>query len=122
MRISDWSSDVCSSDLLQIGYDRLAGRMAEPVPLADDPALLVERGDPEAVGLPIEVYPAEIVFLGEVPRAVVHGVAVVDRKGVELVAGAGVVDVAGRLAVGKGKRPVEGGRGDRKSTRLNSSH
>src|SRR3546814_1703500 len=72
MRISDWSSDVCSSDLT-----------------------------------------AEVVLLSEIPGAVVHGVLRVDLEGVELIPGAGIVDVAGGLAVGEGEGPVERCRSDR---------
>src|SRR3546814_8356448 len=36
MRISDWSSDVCSSDLARIGHRRRRGNAARPVAPAHD--------------------------------------------------------------------------------------
>src|SRR3546814_5966875 len=55
MRISDWSSDVCSSDLLEIEQRRdlrrvaLEHRIAEPRVVPDDPGALRRRwiGDQE---------------------------------------------------------------------------
>src|SRR3546814_962049 len=44
MRISDWSSDVCSSDLAGLGVDREAGHGAGEL-LRVDAELAVEGGD-----------------------------------------------------------------------------
>src|SRR3546814_17935192 len=40
MRISDWSSDVCSSDLADEGGERLAGNVGAPFETAGEPAFL----------------------------------------------------------------------------------
>src|SRR3546814_20968741 len=42
MRISDWSSDVCSSDLLTAFYCRFSGRLDEPTEIAG-PAVSIGR-------------------------------------------------------------------------------
>src|SRR3546814_14142987 len=47
MRISDWSSDVCSSDLLHP-----CRRTAEPQPVGGEPPDLGPRGPPEGAPLP----------------------------------------------------------------------
>src|SRR3546814_16568846 len=92
---------------LQRGHERGAARFAAPVALADDLALLVHRRDLQAVAARVEIDTAEVVLLSEIPGAVVHGVLRVDLEGVELIPGAGIVDVAGGLAVGEGAGPVE---------------
>src|SRR3546814_738553 len=92
---------------LQLGHERGAARFAAPVALADDLALLVHRRDLQAVAARVEIDTAEVVLLSEIPGAVVHGVLRVDLEGVELIPGAGIVDVAGGLAVGEGEGPVE---------------
>src|SRR3546814_5218601 len=99
MRISDWSSDVCSSDLARMGHPVLR-RRADPVPdpTAPEIRLLVEdmletMGDAGGTGLAAPQV--------HVPLRLV------------------VFFVAGRRAA------LEDGVGraeDRKSTRLNSSH
>src|SRR3546814_12129400 len=48
MRISDWSSDVCSSDLVDIGFDVARGTgIAVPIPDAANVTRLVD--DPKVV-------------------------------------------------------------------------
>src|SRR3546814_1050336 len=105
MRISDWSSDVCSSDLdlwiLPVDVEHV-GVVAHPADAALDAQLVVAHGV-GLVGGPGRV-------LGEVAggrRAVGAAAAVAfGHGGVELVVGA------------EEPRHVA----DRKSTRLNSSH
>src|SRR3546814_5981863 len=103
MRISDWSSDVCSSDLLLqddgIGHPVTAGGIAE------------HGGD----------------ALGPVWRRPVHGDEVREVVRDDLVVGVDDEAVArvadGRqLLEGHEADPVELAAPDRKSTRLNSSH
>src|SRR3546814_13005391 len=51
MRISDWSSDVCSSDLVALGVDRVSPKadVARELGLDDvQPAVVVEVGDVRA--------------------------------------------------------------------------
>src|SRR3546814_5209781 len=86
---------------LQRGHERGAARFAAPVALADDLALLVHRRDLQAVAARVEIDTAEVVLLSEIPGAVVHGVLRDDLEDVELIPGAGIVDVAGGFAVGR---------------------
>src|SRR3546814_2029585 len=51
MRISDWSSDVCSSDLF--GHRHRMRRSDSPAPVARTPRL---RGFPDSAALPLPVY------------------------------------------------------------------
>src|SRR3546814_8586899 len=54
MRISDWSSDVCSSDLIELGVVEVdlggAAGHVEPVFGADAPVLLVDGAEARDVG------------------------------------------------------------------------
>src|SRR3546814_5685558 len=114
MRISDWSSDVCSSDL--------------PAPLAIaarcDPRRGEKPGEPEAATDRDELPP--VLRLGSVAadhrRVLVPEQAVVGDQ-----LRTGVLDHGLRLPVHAGADGRRGGqvdqrRKDRKSTRLNSSH
>src|SRR3546814_4688155 len=100
MRISDWSSDVCSSDLFMDGEDRY-GTSRDTAPFASSPAYLLHRlvadepdvGDAQALGAG-EHFGDVLVFDQLV------------RPDVKL----GLLGGVGRLQQ------------DRKSTRLNSSH
>src|SRR3546814_9762196 len=99
MRISDWSSDVCSSDLLvadPLQAARLAGRGGGPL----DGAQAVEE---------------EVLHDGprlRLPEWRVNRLLAVDL----------VVGLVERLVVGAQRRAELGEQEDRKSTRLNSSH
>src|SRR3546814_9924369 len=94
MRISDWSSDVCSSDLDEVGVDPqvedfLEGKEPVRIPAA-------ERGDERRARRAGRARRGDEAVRREMDDAIVGKVgAVLDRR------------------VGKG---------DRKSTRLNSSH
>src|SRR3546814_2893616 len=112
MRISDWSSDVCASDLEQAGPSTVPGEVVL------GPAEVVDAAvGPEAHGL-LE-HPAAVVALlaDEHERVVLHA----DRRVEPAEAGAGLAGQAPRrLGLAHRTdppRPVE-----RKSTRLNSSH
>src|SRR3546814_2066293 len=121
MRISDWSSDVCSSDLHAVAGDEAR----ETLTGADE-----QGGGSIAIG--------EFVFGGRTRASLLRGgdqraAAIGRTESLDQGAGAGLLarpdverqhgiwqrqrflDDAGILAVG-------GGRADRKSTRLNSSH
>src|SRR3546814_6885763 len=99
MRISDWSSDVCSSDLLVIA--RIA----------------VQR----VVAVGVGIVAMENVIARPARHVVAAGLAVEDvvivSAGHPVAAAAAIEDVVARAA-------VDGivAREDRKSTRLNSSH
>src|SRR3546814_4727560 len=101
MRISDWSSDVCSSDLLEHGglvlLQRQPGRC------------LLERGTGLALvgGGGFQLLVRGVVRGGELAVAL------------QVVVGAGEIG-AGAFDAGVGF--TDGGLLDRKSTRLNSSH
>src|SRR3546814_5506329 len=86
LRISDWSSDVCSSDLLGRRFRDRVGAVRH----LDDVA-----GD------------------GGVPP---------DAGSVRCCPGAAVADGAARYLSARGTHLRDGAMGDRKSTRLNSSH
>src|SRR3546814_8553995 len=107
LRISDWSSDVCSSDLHQVRReDReiciLTGRQrALDVPLAGKPRGPL-RPEPER-GLPVE-----------------HVLLAVERHAAERLAGRQPVEADPGIVGGDTRRVGPGT--DRKRTRLNSSH
>src|SRR3546814_2787085 len=92
MRISDWSSDVCSSDLLELGWQEIE------LPLTTEDDLHgFDRGRPTAVAREDEAQPD-----------------IATRRG-------GDVEVEPcRIVVARG--PLCWFAVDRKSTRLNSSH
>src|SRR3546814_3508821 len=50
MRISDWSSDVCSSDLLTLGHCLLGSFLATPCPLPDWDGVLAASSDSSLPG------------------------------------------------------------------------
>src|SRR3546814_1887835 len=90
MRISDWSSDVCSSDLFADRYFLLAIH-------SDSPINLSENGSTEPIPGQDSKETRSQALLGS------HGIGEVKPRRQEV----------------PGNRQV---RGDRKSTRLNSSH
>src|SRR3546814_2390130 len=104
MRISDWSSDVCSSDL--VGW-ALLGWMLLTLAILDWRHFWL----PDALTLPL-------AFLGLTIGLWSTDVALIDRI-IGAVAGYGAL-----LGISGGYRLFRGreGLGDRKSTRLNSSH
>src|SRR3546814_6383479 len=109
VRISDWSSDVCSSDLLAAGHGD--GAMVEIHPEDEVERVLQHIAGAHVVGQ------SRVAETGVLFRAR-H--ALVDRDAVVIGDMANEMqDVAQRLA-----RSVAGQDdiGDRKSTRLNSSH
>src|SRR3546814_13716039 len=83
MRISDWSSDVCSSDLLALGWFAVAREPAEREPYREhghdqDGGKNVQIGSPKTVrstNLP----PARPVDKGNILAA--HAVSVIAEKG-----------------------------------------
>src|SRR3546814_3196651 len=108
MRISDWSSDVCSSDLPDFEVERLAGRKAHVAGAQQDAAI----GQAELL---------QDIF-GGIHHALVLRLRLLGRGDgdeldlVELM----LADHAARVAAGRARLRPEAG--DRKSTRLNSSH
>src|SRR3546814_2871980 len=103
MRISDWSSDVCSSDLLDL------------IPAAGVPA----TSDAAA-----PAFPRAAESAGEVlGRLTLPGLGITGARGCLSLRRAR--DVSSRMAVGlsaRGSSLSLGSERDRKSTRLNSSH
>src|SRR3546814_4527491 len=97
MRISDWSSDVCSSDLLELIFEAAGNRALDAQPRTAQFVRKAQRG---------------IGYRG--PRANVTGVDQYSSARFEAPAAFGA-DLGRAL-------PFHLGRGDRKSTRLNSSH
>src|SRR3546814_4717895 len=68
MRISDWSSDVCSSDLLVQGATRGDGTTGEDISanvrtIADLPKLLKGKGWPDLLEVRGEVYMSRRAFM-----------------------------------------------------------
>src|SRR3546814_5869861 len=120
MRISDWSSDVCSSDLdfAVNPAPRLVWNASASAPIGFwriDPRARIDRGDMVLVQTPDSVrqlaarrhyLPANVPLLKSVAA----------RKGSEVCALGPAIFIDGRLTATRKK--VE----DRKSTRLNSSH
>src|SRR3546814_2098495 len=106
MRISDWSSDVCSSDLLH------------------EQALRVTQAGDHAIA-------AEAAHFEELCGQVIAEAAAISQTAAALARIDVAAALAERAAEGGWTRPlmtdepmfdVKGGRQDRKSTRLNSSH
>src|SRR3546814_4700624 len=116
MRISDWSSDVCSSDLVRVGP-------RQPHAAAHDRGEDIEKGEPHGFGegeICVEITFEMIVE--DAADAAMHlavgDVEILVRPLPEAWIMIGIVRVARGL-----HRGVEiGGILDRKSTRLNSSH
>src|SRR3546814_4488800 len=110
MRISDWSSDVCSSDLARIDLETERAIDAEVVPVGDKDEGTPVRGRAEAGddGGPIggDLKPVEALEVGGV--AELRAILVSGRA-------AEVDDVGHGLLLLRDHK-------DRKSTRLNSSH
>src|SRR3546814_2886920 len=112
MRISDWSSDVCSSDLKRVdaaalaaGWRDFAGRVAAQFPRLD------------AMGIAYRVAPpgARIADGMLEANSVFPGTAIEYRRGGSVwTRYAGPVTVTGTVELRS--------RSDRKSTRLNSRH
>src|SRR3546814_4376067 len=116
MRISDWSSDVCSSDLDmaggQMGWNQLAESMALRDAVASSDAVsAIEQAETSRGndGVPW-VGGGNAGGAGQAPIKVVGDVT---RAGYNLVNGRSVSDTS---AI------AQASCGDRKSTRLNSSH
>src|SRR3546814_5825041 len=105
MRISDWSSDVCSSDLVVA-----AARVAD-----DDLELVAVAADVEGIDAASEA--AADMHFGLVPDA--HLDAALEVGDLDLAVG---MERTGFVDRGGGQRRGGQGRQDRKSTRLNSSH
>src|SRR3546814_3913031 len=106
MRISDWSSDVCSSDLQDMVELRIAHMGVDLRRVADDAG-----GQPEAIDSPVEIMLP--IALHERQNLAQRGLIDLDRLG----AGGFEID---RLVADR-ERDQEGRR-DRKSKRLNSSN
>src|SRR3546814_6258562 len=122
MRISDWSSDVCSSDLLLCGSYGTLAVMTEvtvkvlPRPQKTYTVLLLGLDDTAASQAMTRALgsPHEVSGAAHLPAALAA------RSGVSYVAGAGGAVSALRV---EGPGPsVEYRCADRKRTRLNSSH
>src|SRR3546814_14956364 len=101
MRISDWSSDVCSSDLSQSLGDDLRGVQGAPVGAGDDAA------DPASGEAPGHLVRLALALLGELR---------LDDAGVD--AGAGEVRVEVRLPVADTDRRSVRGPSSRLAARL----
>src|SRR3546814_8438559 len=126
MRISDWSSDVCSSDLeagLQALREAIARYLATFRGLACDwRQVIVTSGAQQAVDLTIQLLlePGDAVWIEEPGYP--------GLRGPLIAAGATPVPVPldrEGLRVDEGRRLAPAARAaivDRKSTRLNSSH
>src|SRR3546814_6126830 len=102
MRISDWSSDVCSSDLARCHRVLPAAPLALPQP----PARQLE-------GLGHPTVPAAKAVGPPARRQVLSTRVVIPELGLELLQRLGEIWPA---------HPTTLSMGDRKSTRLNSSH
>src|SRR3546814_3958129 len=112
MRISDWSSDVCSSDLFEVALVEVGPQ------LVDEDELAVGRLPEQEVAEPL------------LARGADHQIGIGNPGGQEAGSEALLVDVVGRDLAGDDRGgELPGGSGDllapavdRKSTRLNSSH
>src|SRR3546814_2915270 len=103
MRISDWSSDVCSSDLVALPQ----GRAADDQRMADAPGV--------EIGAEVDLVIGGFIGDEALVAATADRQVIADRDG-ERLAGGGRADALRASTAGIG---IEA---DRKSTRLNSSH
>src|SRR3546814_8176583 len=104
MRISDWSSDVCSSDLGQ-------GALLPDAQRITAVGRFLRRSRLDALPELINIARGEMDFVG--PRPLLpHSIAAMGRDGVE----------RGKVRPGLTGLAQVSGNTDRKSTRLNSSH
>src|SRR3546814_8805442 len=111
MRISDWSSDVCSSDLL--AQRAIASMNLDPIEIGIVPESGANRAG--LVGLPVWMWvdqPTDVTF-GPITASAAEGT-------VSVSATANVSSIVWNM--GDGTKVNCTGKGDRKSTRLNSSH
>src|SRR3546814_1401441 len=110
MRISDWSSDVCSSDLLVIKSILSPDDAREAVLRGADGIIVSNHG-----GRALDHAPATLFVLPEIVEAIgSKAVVMLDggiRRGSDVIKAMDLGAKAGLI-----------GRPDRKSTRLNSSH
>src|SRR3546814_3456185 len=134
MRISDWSSDVCSSDLMtrrgnEFRMHRLVREMHHPRPLAVARADPVERIFGQLVGdiallrhiAPVNVQP---VGMGHIMALALeaHPMVKAGLGRVGLRAHVPLADEGGLVTRAMKIFGIIGEAGDRKSTRMNSSH
>src|SRR3546814_6348699 len=120
MRIIDWSSDVCSSDLLALGYPVAASFVAGTGFVLTSTAIVMQMLDERrAMGQPKGRRIIVILLLEDL--AIVPLLALTAF----LAPGGEAVSLTGRLiSVAHGLGAIDGLTlaGDRKSTRLNSHH
>src|SRR3546814_6932982 len=115
MRISDWSSDVCSSDL---HADLCIEEFGDEAAVEQLHLRFLERAIQRLLALALE---EELVVVGADPALGIPGIGMLAFVAqaifvlVELEEG---IDLVVQLGCGSGRRKY----GDRKSTRLNSSH
>src|SRR3546814_10882561 len=114
MRISDWSSDVCSSDLSTTGvsYDATTSSNDGPPPIRRDDSVTFER--PLRLEYVYEGREGDLVALAE---QIYFGEELTSSKPLKLYAPSG--NVSAVIAGAPVELVVDI---DRKSTRLNSSH
>src|SRR3546814_8091206 len=136
MRISDWSSDVCSSDLTPgiAGQAYIEGRTDQSLRMdvTHMKSAASQANRPRACELETSVARLKKRMAGihgrqrlavgfdSVPDALAHSIQ--DRLGPIEERPARLRSAAQRLTDRVGPRAVQGAQGDRKSTRLNSSH
>src|SRR3546814_2311071 len=117
MRISDWSSDVCSSDLHARAVERTALRIYEQLA----PVWALDR----ATTLPFLRWAAQ---LHETGLAISHNSYqkhseyIVQHSDLQGFSQTDTLILAALLRLHRGKFAATSTAGDRKSTRLNSSH
>src|SRR3546814_4275208 len=117
MRISDWSSDVCSSDLLHLLPDRKRTLLAARLPGLN---ALLGKGPLQPVGDAVDQFAAFVAQLLEAGNDRSAGIAVEFGEGEVFQL---LLQVLHADAVGQRDIDLHGLLGeDRKSTRLNSSH
>src|SRR3546814_4437912 len=95
MRISDWSSDVCSSDLVKDGRERLGGR---ELPTATDLKSLTGRGVTAIVD-------GETVWIGKAEMFGVEGIPTLNAAATDAIA---ILREGGRttMVVRKGDKDI----------------
>src|SRR3546814_9142983 len=116
MRISDWSSDVCSSDLYLRGFDKRSLRIAH------DLFTKATEIDPLYAHAHAARATCETTLCGNDPAVTSEGMLATSERAIALAPALGEAHAAKGLALYVLGRYEEALGQDRKSTRLNSSH
>src|SRR3546814_6629874 len=121
MRISDWSSDVCSSDLPSAKTYRQAVTqiVIADVSMSLDNVLAVAGAAHENMGILVAGLALSVIMMGVAANVVAN---LLQRFQWIAYVGLAIIVYVALVMIYQGSIEVMAATGDRKSTRLNSSH